>query len=49
VDWVAGIQNEGLRKQAIDRVINNTRKLEGGTVPAEVIEAVKEAGFEVGD
>jgi hypothetical protein len=49
VEWVAGIQNEGLRKQAIDRVMKNTRKLEGGTVPFEVIEAAKEAGFEVGE
>lgn len=48
VEWVSGIQNEGLRQQALDRVFKNTKRQENGEIPAEMIEAAQEAGFEVG-
>lgn len=49
VEWVSGIQNEGLRKQAFERILRNTKKLENGEVPNALIEAAREAGFELPD
>lgn len=46
VEWVSGIQNEGLKQQAFDRIIKNAKRQEEGGLPEGMLEAAKEAGFE---
>ena len=49
VEWVSGIQEEGLKAKAFERIIKNTKRQENGTLPEAMIQAARDAGFEVGE